>query len=264
MELRFQPPDQQVINVQTRIIEIGYGEDVTITGYFDKALEEAVELFQAQHIGPNGLQLKRDGVVGDKTLWALRNPSGKAQRNHIIVNIDRHGITEDRLDVLDWCFSQHAKGVHEVPDGSNRSDEIDTYWGNTGVIGKAWCCAFVSTALKLALGYYPITGKHHLGVQKMFRAARQVGLVVTDPLPGNVFIQIKPSGKGHTGIIAGLSADGTRVVTVEGNCGNRVKVGCRFLGDLDYIIDPYSDDQTMDFGRIDTAHLPALGGDGTR
>lgn len=161
-------------------------------------------------------------------------------------------------------MGEHDKGVHEDPDGSNLSPDINTYWGRTGVIGKAWCCAFVSTALYKALGYYPISGKHYLGVQKMYLAAKKEGLVVFKPKPGCVFIQIKPSGQGHTGLIVGLSNDDKRIVTLEGNCGNRVKMGCRLLSDIDHIIDPYGDAQGMDFPRIDTAHLPQLGGDGTR
>lgn len=264
MALSYQAPDPVLIDVQTRLKALGYAPQIVTNGYFTQELHDAVEMFQLQHIGPDKHQLVANGVINENTLWALRNPVGPAQKNNLSIHLSREGLMEDRLAVLDWMIGEHAKGVHEVPDGSNRSPEIDGYWDRTGVLGEPWCCAFVNTGLLIGLGHYPINGVFYTGVQKMYLAAKKCGLIITIPKPGDVFVQLKDSGKGHTGGILGVSNDGLRIVTVEGNCGNRVKMGCRLLTTIDAIIDPYQDGQGLDFPRIDTAHLPQLGGDGTR
>ena len=249
--LRRQKSDENVINLQRLLSSHGYFHQLTPpNGIFEDITHNTVILFQLQHVGENGNFLKPDGVVGDKTWWALKNPSGNVQRNFFKYIIP-DGLTVKRRQLLEIIFEEHAKPVFEVPDGSNRSPDIDGYWGQTGIIGHPWCCAFVSCALYDLLGFYPIDGKHHLGVQNMWRSARRSNMETGNPKPGDIFIQIKTSGTGHTGFVVGLSAEGKSVYTCEGNCGNRLKVGKRNIESITHFIDCLSDGQTIDFERRD-------------
>ncbi|MGB5643476.1 MAG: CHAP domain-containing protein, partial [Gammaproteobacteria bacterium] len=211
--LRRLPVDENVVKLQKLLSSNGYFADrLPPHGIFEDITHENVVLFQQQHIDKDGVPLEADGVVGNKTWWALKHPSGNAQRNHFQAIIPS-GLTSTRQQLLELIFEEHAKPVFEVPDGSNRSPHIDYYWGTTGVIGLPWCCAFVSWALFEILGSYPINGRHHLGVQDMWREARQNGLGTPEPKPGDIFIQVKESGKGHTGFVVSVSADGKHIYT---------------------------------------------------
>jgi hypothetical protein len=231
-------------------------------GIFEDITYENVVVFQMQHVDKDGIPLEPDGVVGDKTWWALKNPSGEAQRNHFRPVIP-DGLTARRHQLLSLIYEEHAKPVFEIPDGSNRSPDIDGYWGRTGAIGAPWCCAFVSWALHEVLGSYPVEGAHHIGVQNMWRAACRVDLDTPEPKPGDVFIQIKSGGKGHTGFVVGVSKDGQSIYTGEGNCGNRLKIGHRQKSLINHYIDCFQDGQTMDFGRSEF-DVEAVDAQGTR
>jgi hypothetical protein len=218
-------------------------------GLFEGITFDNVVLFQLQHIYKDGQQLKPDGVVGTKTWWALKNPSGEKQRNHISVSVPS-GLTTKRHRLVELIIEEHSKPVFEVPDGSNRSSDIDNYWGDTGVIGFAWCCAFVSWALKEVTGTYPIEGKHHLGVQRMWRAAKRLDMETNIPKPGDIFVQIFSGGKGHTGFVVAISEDGKSIYTGEGNSGNRLKIGKRPISPKLHFIDCFQDNQSLEFERF--------------
>ena len=240
-----------VLHLQRLLLANGYADGgLSITGLFDSTTARNVVLFQLQHIDQQGAPLATDGVVGKKTWWALEHPSGDAQRNHFIIQT-AEGLSEGRRRILDLLIEEHAKPVFESPDGSNRSEDIDQYWGDTGVVGYPWCCAFVSWTLHEVLGTYPIGGRHHLGVQTMWREARRLGFEVPDPKPGDLFIQIKSGGKGHTGFVVGVSYDDDWIYTCEGNCGNRLKLGRRRPEDIDHFIDFLHDGQSLNFDRFD-------------
>lgn len=242
-------PNPEVVHLQRLLSSLGYFKDrIPPHGIFEDVTHENVMVFQLQHVDKQGKPLKADGIVGENTWWALENPSGDAQRNHFQPVIPE-GLTTKRHQLLELIYEEHAKPVQEFPDGSNRSPDIDDYWGQTGVIGLPWCCAFVSWALNDVLGGLPIGGKHHLGVQNMWRAARRAEMDTPDPKPGDVFIQIKSGGKGHTGFVVGVSADGESIYTGEGNCGNRLKIGQRKRNSINHFIDCIQDDQTLEFGR---------------
>lgn len=249
--LRRIDPDPDVIRLQRLLRANGYlADQAPPQGIFDPLTHDQVVLFQTQHVDRDGNQLVADGVVGKATWWALDHPSGDAQRNHIAAVVPA-GLTDRRRQLLDLILEEHAKPVAEDPDGSNRSPDIDQYWGHTGVIGLPWCCAFVSWALHQVLDAYPIGGKHHLGVQLMWRAARQAGMATEQPKPGDIFVQLMSGGKGHTGFVVGVSPDGEHVYTGEGNCGNRLKVGKRRRDSIQHYIDALADGQGTDFDRTD-------------
>ena len=84
-----------------------------------------------------------------------------------------------------------------------------------------------------------------------------------DAKPGDVYIQIKSQGKGHTGFVVGVSEDDQSIYTGEGNCGNRLKIGKRDKDSIDHYIDCIQDGQTMDFSRKDF-DVQAVDAHGTR
>lgn len=246
--LRPSAPDPELERLQKLLQLLGYGEDVLVTGFSSASTWSAVELFQLQHVGPDGEQLSADRVVGDRTWWALENPSGSRQRSGFPL-IEVPGLTLGRAQMLELLRAEYEKDVHEDPDGSNRSPEIDGYWGSTGLLGKAWCCAFVSTMLRRALGRYPLD-RHWVGVQKMARAAEALGMITRHPRPLDVFIQLKDSGKGHTGFASAFDRAGN-FATFEGNCGNRLKNGRRRAQNVDLWIDVFQDGQPPIFQELD-------------
>ena len=71
------------------------------------------------------------------------------------------------------------------------------------------------------------------------------------PFPGDAFVMEHGDGTGHIGFVLRVSADGTTINTVEGNCGNRVKVGLRSLSAHDIVgfIDNVPDETREDFER---------------
>jgi peptidoglycan hydrolase-like protein with peptidoglycan-binding domain len=251
-----------VSEVQRILNQMGYA-DVPSNGTFDEATLKAVELFQLQHVDERGLPLGADGVIGKNTWWALLNPSGDAQTSGLATP-KVAGLTPTRTKLLQILDAEHARPVFEKPDGSNRSPDIDRYFGKTGVHGAPWCCAFVSWALHEALAKLPVGGKHHLGVQMMWVAAKELGFETREPKPGDVFIQIKSGGTGHTGFVVGLSTDGNTVFTCEGNCGNRLKYGQRPRTSIHHFVDCIRDGQANDFPRGANVNFDDVATDGTR
>jgi hypothetical protein len=230
--------------------------------YFNVRLEDAIFYFQQTHLGPKGRPLGVDGKVGPDTWWALKHPSGKAQKSHLLPSIPR-GIKGERKAVLELAIAEHAKNVREIPNGSNRSKEIDKYipkWWldkyGPDAKGPAWCCFFVMWVFKEATGRYPCgsrTGscsqlmRQALGEGMWFssRTASSFNPVPNIIRPGDIFIISHPRkpgkpGTGHTGFVLAVNKDQTIIGTDEGNCGNRVKVGRRRVLDLTGIINPYA------------------------
>jgi hypothetical protein len=105
-------------------------------GNYLKLTRNAVTYFQQTHVGPNGAFLDVDGVVGPDTWWALRNPSGAAQKSGLDPDIPR-GLTPLRTRLLEIALAEHAKGVKEIPDGAIWSPEIAKYGGSKGDRGAA-------------------------------------------------------------------------------------------------------------------------------
>ena len=222
---------------------------------FDGNLKQATRksdltYFQQTHLGEDGKPLKADAKVGDKTWWALRNPSGDAQRSGLEPKIPG-GLTHVRVAILEQAIAQHALGVKEVPNGFNRGPEVDKYfpsWLRKKMgkgKGEAWCAFFVNWIVTETIQRRPWGG--YIGsCYALWKASKKKGLgVYTDAShvqPGDAFLMFKtdpdkarPKG-GHIGLVLRVSEDGTEFNTVEGNCGNRVKVGVRKTADVSRFI----------------------------
>lgn len=108
-------------------------------------------------------------------------------------------------------------GQCEVPRGSNRGPMVDQYLASIGLNpGFAWCCAFVFWCHREAAAHFgaknlmPKTG----GVMDLWN--RSVKYRVDKPRAGDVFIIDSGNGKGHTGFVESVRADGS-LDTIEGN-----------------------------------------------
>jgi hypothetical protein len=242
-----------------RLAEILYDQgyyDLKYPVKFDTQLEDAVIYFQQTHLGKNGKPLIVSGKVGNETWWALRHPSGKAQKSGLAPTVPK-GITGERQAILEFALAQHAKGVKEIPSGSNRGPEIDKclpqWWLNKHGPkdkGPAWCCFWVHYVYKQAIGRYP-TSKLTGSCTKLMQDAKTEkvwrGVTITSDVdmvrPGAIFLITHPTkqGKpqtGHVGIVHCINREQTVISTIEGNCGNRVKCGLRSPYELAGFVDP--------------------------
>lgn len=228
---------------------------------FTKLTKQAVIYFQQTHLASDGVPLAVDGAVGDNTWWALQHQSGKAQRSLIKPDIPK-GLSIERGDYLRIALREHAIGVRERPNGSNRSKEIDKYipqwWFSKHASrdkGMPWCAFYVSWCDKEALGHYTL-GRRHGSCRQIMNAAKKVDLWRDRdsryfPIPGDWFVMLYGVGKGHIGFVLRVSKDGKKINTVEGNCGNCVKVGLRDVDEkIVGFVNPFSDElEGHDFTR---------------
>ncbi len=255
-ELEYGDKGEWVKVVQQFLKEQGFFKGA-VRGNFLKLTKEAVIYFQHTHLGPNGEFLSSDGVVGINTWWALRNPVGKPQQSNIPREIP-DGLTPMRQKVLQDALAQHAGGVKEVPNGTNTGDGVTKFL--PGGKGAAWCCYFWSWVNRGAVGHYSL-GARYGRVSSAFAKARQLGMAREKgeyvPIPGDAFImatskaesgKYKFTGTGHIGYVLRVEMSRGKAVminTVEGNSGNRVKLGKRNLSDSSIVgfINNYGTDE---------------------
>lgn len=240
---------------------------------FGVAVENMVLYFQMTHQGPDGHWLDVDGIVGDHTWWALEHATGAPQRSFLEVGIPG-GIEGGRRALLETAVREH--GVREDASRPNRGDDVDRFFPESACTpsgeGPPWCCYFVSWVTKRALGRYPL-GERIGSCHVAWKRANARGLWEPNdgraPTPGDAFVILHqdPSGgwcTGHIGFVLQVSRDGKSVNTVEGNCGNRVKIGRRSLGDphLRGFVNFFGDHP--DFTRGSLRGAKDLGAAGTR
>lgn len=254
---------------------------------FTVKIEDAVIYFQQTHLGPDGGPLAANGIVDADTWWALNNPSGAKQKSNLSPKIPK-GIDGTRHIVLQHALTEHAKGVAEKPNGSNRSKDIDTYfpaWLLRGLSpsdkGPAWCCFFVNAMVTKALNGKRPWGPYLGSCAALWETVQKgeapgfgepwvpVTYQQHDRIsPGDIFVMLHPKspGKaqtGHVGFVLRVSKNGAFINTVEGNCGNRVKVGLRDTDTIHGFINLYGDGARVGFSRS-LLPTPATGSDDTR
>lgn len=209
-------------------------------GNFQALTEEAVIYFQQTHADADGSPLEVDGIVGDKTWWAIAHPSGVKQKAGLlkgkkIKSVIPDGITGMRLDLLQFALGERLKNVHETPDGSNAGQYINDYLDNIGLDHQPWCYAFWGYGMETVFGQYPFNSKHgHVktGWEEAKRAGAAFPKESYEPVPGDAMVMLykkdgRFTGTGHISIVARVSEDGKTFNTFGGNEGNRVKFGTR-------------------------------------
>lgn len=250
---------------------------------FGKQLDAAVAYFQQTHLGPDKQPLDVDGIVGPDTLWALKHATGKAQKEGLGPNLDTRianipkSLAPGRQLVLAVALRQH--GIREQPNGSNRGPGVDKFipdWART-TPGPAWCCFFVCWVLHCYFKVH-ILGRHHGSCATAWRAAEKRGMALPGtisgierelalPMPGDVFYMDYGNGKGHFGFIYRVAEDYSRINTIEGNCGNRVKIGCRTYEENEQIrgiINPWPEDTRHQDYELGLIKAGDVGKEGTR
>lgn len=209
---------------------------------FDRNVQNMVLYFQMTHQGRNGQWLAVDGSVGADTWWALENATGAPQRSFLEVGIPAD-ITGPRRTILETAVRQH--GICEDPGRPNRGAEVDKFLPREATKvataeGPPWCCYFASWVVRQALGEHPV-GRPLASVYEAWANARKLRRWEPNvsghvPTPGDAFVILhgepeKGYCQGHIGFVLQVAADGKSINTVEGNCGNRVKIAMRSLAD---------------------------------
>lgn len=277
------PRDKNLDLVCSILDKQGYlvGKDLSGITKFTTKVEDAVIYFQQTHLGPDGKPLIDTGVVDEATWWALKNPAGAAQKSGLVPSIPK-GIDGMRYSVLQHALAEHSKGVVEKPNGSNRSKDIDTYLPDwlrnklaAGEKGPAWCCFFVNAMVTRAFGGSRPWGPYIGSCAKLYEVAEDaceiqatLGELPTRCTPGDIFVMLHPKTPfkpqtGHVGFVLRVSKNGSIINTVEGNCGNRVKVGTRSTSTMQGFINLYGDGGRSGFSRQLLA-TAGVGNDDTR
>jgi hypothetical protein len=208
---------------------------------FGRAVENMVLYFQMTHQGHDGKWLDVDGVVGKDTWWALNNATGQAQSSFLEAGIPK-GISGERSVLLETAVREH--GVREDSNRPNRGSEVDKYLPREVVVsasnaGPPWCCYFVSWVLREVFGKHLLgrpVASVHTAWQHAVQRNRWEPKEGRGPTPGDAFIILHKDPSqgwctGHIGFVLQVTCNGKSYNTVEGNCGNRVKIGRRDLGD---------------------------------
>lgn len=241
---------QEILTAQNALIAHGNHDGLLQpTGYFDEDTVVAVVYWQMTHLGPDGKPLDVTGFIDDATMWSFENPSGEPQRSHLaIANVKPVALSlpNMRAKVLDIARGEHEAGVCEVPNGSNHGDGVDKYFEGSGLFAVPWCALFVSWVLYQAFQGHPL-GARFASCYQMWKAAERLGKTVQLPVPGDIFIMLYKNsaghlnGRGHTGLVAAVEAGAQVFNTLEGNAGNRVKLGERNAAAVYGFINPYGD-----------------------
>lgn len=235
------------------------------TNYTTK-LSEAVAYFQQTHLNEHGEPCGVDGSVGPETWWALNHPTGIAQKSNLPNNQIPKGIGDLRTKILEVALAQH--GIKETPNGSNRGNKprggVDKFlpdWvKKPGKKGPAWCMFFVSFVTQEAFDKYPL-GRRYGSCKQAWNEAGKLGMQRDFGVPGDAFMMLHGNGTGHVGFVYNMKGQ-QLFNTVEGNCGNRVKIGKRNTESVVGFIN-FCKDNVSDFEEkfIDVADVSS---DGTR
>lgn len=164
--------------------------------------------FQRDHTDHLGQPLKADGVIGERTQWAL--------------DLASHVMPRQRIIATALGFV----GVTESSQGSNRGPEIDAWTRRCGVgVGVPWCASFVSWCMSQP-------GLPEIKEGSVLKLSHLLP-VITEPLPGDVMFFMHDATTGHCGLL--LGADRGTIMTVEGNSMNAVRVVTRDMGSVKFL-----------------------------
>ena len=215
----------EVGELQEILRELDY--DIPVTGMFDNATYKAVRNFQSRHLDKHGIPLEIDGVVGDLTRWALRNPKTKVLGGVInygeMPQVDRGGSGLGR-SALEFAIAELNAGAGEEG-GNNRGLWVKKYLQPCGLgEGHSWCAAFVSWCFLQAAGgdKKNMPFKYNAGARNIFNQLKKNNWIYdstgVNPEPGDIVAWWRvslSSGFGHIGIVHHYR-DGF-IYTLEGN-----------------------------------------------
>lgn len=188
---------------------------------FDEKLQQAVMLFQSQHVDNSGRPLRIDGRIGALT-WEAMFGEDAVTRNSRAGN-------DYLIEVLRVAASAADKPVRESPSNSNRGPDVDSYLESVGKPpGLAWCVAFVyfcfNTAATTEGRANPMVRTagvlDHWNRCAIEKGAKRIAAAqaVDNPAvvhPGMIFVMDHGGGLGHSGLIEHVA--GGLINTIEGN-----------------------------------------------
>jgi hypothetical protein len=128
---------------------------------------------------------------------------------------------------LSVAEAELARGVYEIPRGSNRGPDVEKYLASVERFpGDAWCAAFVYWCVEKAANNLGLKNplKKTGRVAIMWDAAAESGMAIdaadvrsgnTDIPSGAIFCVVHANGNGHTGFVK--SRDRDKLFTIEGN-----------------------------------------------
>lgn len=192
-------------------------------------MRQAVKLFQARHVDPQGRPLKQDGEVGAITWSVLFGAAA-------VASVDQ-AVDPLLAQVIQVAQGEEAKQVREQPVNSNSGPQVNVYLASIGLNpGFSWCCAFTYYCFQQVAGQMkrPNPMVKTGGCLKHWQDAPSKGarlIPASDALanpgllkPGMLFIMDHGRGMGHTGIIESVA--GGLLSTLEGNTdGSRTREG---------------------------------------
>jgi hypothetical protein len=222
--------------------------------FFGSGTEEAVKLFQACNVGPDGQPLVPDGVVGPKTWWALEDCGGESLPSGALLDMPVQEPSNPVAEAaLRSAWEELRLGVRESPNGSNRGPRVDLYTGFSGhpptANGPPWCAYFASWNFAKAPGGSPfgrIGGarvivdhcqRFHTG--SVVDAFYPLVSTLAEPYyyqvrPGD--LGVIPTGPGHGHVFHVAAALDGLLWTVEGNSGNAVRTRKRLASSARWFV----------------------------
>lgn len=121
-------------------------------------------------------------------------------------------------EIVTLARAELAKGVREMPMGSNNSPDITRYRSAlTRRRGGPWCAAFTSYLAAEAGAPLGLGGAGIDNVIVTYKWARAAHRLTSTPRPGALILY---RGLGHIGVVE--SVRGSALTTIEGNYSNRV------------------------------------------
>lgn len=191
---------------------------LTVDGHFGPLTRQAVIALQSSHVGPDGMPLIVDAVVGPVTWWALATHD---QTDAFDGDLGfRAGEPGGPLAaaVLEVLAEEIERGAREV--GANNSGpHVARYAGREGVNWCAWMTTWAIHEAAQRIGVDPPCS-HQGGARRVLREFAEAGLASDEPVVGGpaVWWRTAPdSWQGHVGIVTDV-VDGV-FWTVEGNRG---------------------------------------------
>jgi hypothetical protein len=249
-DLKYGEESLEIRALQSEFVQQGFLRKHT-SGSFLKPTVLAVKSFQLLHQDHNGKQLISDGIVGEKTWKAIKNPYGNFQRSFIKLQIPE-GISQARFKTLETAEKEYYSQATELTQSYDKR-EFNLLYDSTG-FGQ-WDCFFWSGCTVPITGRYPLHAKFGSSKSAWFKAkALKIATTKEEyiPMPGDAFVtgflnKDRLIG-GHIGFVVRVERDpinGIRFNTIEGCFGNRIKVGLRSMNDENLIgfINHYKDGQ---------------------
>jgi len=197
--------------LQAQLNSAGAFPPLAEDGIFGEKTQDAVGVMQAKMYDP-------PGVAGEATLHLLTWWMDRRKASPAVV-ITGHAA-------LKVAIMWHARGVREIPAGSNRSPDIDALEARYGLKGQPWCAMFVGMCcLEAGLSNLPAMGLQPSVAGWVewakLRGLRRPADGTYVPRPGDLFCQ----GTSHMGFVERF--DGKNIVTIEGNSSDRVASNLR-------------------------------------